>query len=246
MRYLFITLTILYSAVSFAQQNTDSISVAQAPKEVEIKMSMSDFEKLNKEKDNAIAKHRNLLDKYNELLKQDSINTKKLLKLNTDYPILEAKYKDLLSAQEKADKCLLNTASNFLYIPYEAYGVQEIAIPAFEAVSNQELKNKHEIKLYLLKSYQTDIKSLLEFIFTAEKELSNPFAKNAKDLLIRFQSAQFYVNYKKYNDWNNTYLGLKIISVEKQLKTFDGNTHKLNLEAIKNELNSCLKTIENL
>lgn len=246
MRYSFITLTILYSAVSFAQQNTDSISVAQAPKELEIKMSMSDFEKLNKERDNAIAKHRNILNKYNELLKQDSIKTEKLLKLNTDYPILEAKYKDLLSAQEKADKCLLNTASNFLYIPYEDYSVQEIAIPAFEAVSNQELKNKYEIKLYLLKSYQTDIKSLLEFISAVEKELDNPFAKNAKDLVIQLRNSQFSVTYRKYDDWSNTFLGKRIISIENQLKAYDGKTHKLNLEAIKNELNTCLKTIEDL
>ena len=245
MRHLFLTLTILYSSVSLAQENTDSISEPQTPTEVEIKMSMSDFEKLNKEKDNAIASHRSLIEKYNELLKQDSIKTVRLSKLNTDYPVLEDKYNKLLKSQEKADKCLLNTASNFLYIPYEAYSVQEIAIQAYEAVSNQKLKQQHAIRLHLLKSYQTDIKSLLNFISIIEKDLSNPFAYDAKEQLSNFQNTQFCINYKRYEDWSNTFLGQKIVIIENQLKDFHKGS-KLNFGAIKNELISCLKTVENL
>lgn len=235
----------MYSSMSLAQENADSISVPQTQSEVEIKMSMSDFEKLRKEKDNAIAMYSTLFDKYNELAKQDSIKTVRLLKLNTDYPVLDEKYKKLLAAQEKADKCLINTASNFLYIPYEAYSIQEIAIPAYNAVSNQELKTQHAIKLQLLKSYQTDIKSFLEFIVTIEKELSNPFATDANEQLTKLRNTPICVNYKKYDDWSNTFLGQKIISIENQLKNFHKGS-KLNLKAIKKELNSCLKTIENL
>ena len=236
-----------------AQNSTDYIPDPHTPKEIEIKIKMSDFEKLNKEKDNAIAKHDSLLGKYNELLyrynevsKDDSIKTVNLSKLNKDYPVLKDKYNKLVKLQEKADKCLLNMAFNFLYIPYEDYSIQEIAIPAFEAVSNQELKNQHKIKFDLLKSYKTDIESLLEFIETTEKELRNPFAKDAKEQFVKFQNTQLSVNYRKYNDWSNTYIGKIIITIEGQLKAFDGKTCKLNLEEIKKELNSCKKSIGSL
>lgn len=253
MRHLFVTFTLFYSSVILAQENTVSVSVPHTSKEIEIKIKLSDFEKLNKEKDNAIAirdsllgEYNELLGKYNKLSKDYSIKTVNLSKLNKDYPVLKDKYNKLVKSQEKADKCLLNMAFNFLYIPYEDYSIQEIAIPAFEAVSNQELKNQHKIKYDLLKSYKTDIESLLEFIETTEKELRIPFTKDAKEQFAKFQNIQLSVNYRKYNDWSNTYIGKIIITIEGQLKAFDGKTRKMNLESIKNELILCLKTIESL
>lgn len=41
-------------------------------------------------------------------------------------------------------------------------------------------------------------------------------------------------------------LGGKISLIEKQLKEFDGNQHKVDFATLKDELNKCLKTIEAL
>ena len=51
MRYLFIILAILYYSASMAQNSTDYIPDPHTPKEIEIKIKMSDFEKLNKEEE---------------------------------------------------------------------------------------------------------------------------------------------------------------------------------------------------
>lgn len=234
------------SLVANAQENTDSISQDTSESKIEIKLSMPDFEKLKKERDDAISKYTILIEKYNNLIREDSVKTSKLKRLNTDYPKLQQKYDTLLRTQEKADKSLINTASNFLFIPYEAFSIQKVALPAFEAVYNQEMREKHIMTHHLLKSYRADIEDLLSFIIECENELSKPFTKNANEMLTRLRTMPFYERYIKYENWSTTFLGKKITILEKQLSMFDGKNHKFTPKALIAELEKCLKTDEEL
>ena len=83
----------------------------------------------------------------------------------------------------KADTCLINVASNFIYIPYEAYSVKEIAIPAFQMVSDEGLKVKYKSRYELLLKYKEHIVEFISCLTEMKKVLSNPFAKDANDAI---------------------------------------------------------------
>ena len=74
--------------------------------------------------------------------------------------------------------CLVNIISNFLYIPYEAYSIEKIAIPASNNIFDERLKHKQKIKFDLLKSYQNDIRSLMQFLKETQEDLKKPFMKH--------------------------------------------------------------------
>ena len=154
---------------------------------------------------------------------------------------------ELRNLLDKADKCLISVAANALYVPYEAYSVKEIAIRSFETVHNVELKNKHEIQYHLLKSYSDDIKSFLSFITKTKNEIEkNRFAHDANDAFQSLQMESFYNSYHRYDDWKSTFLGKMIDDVEKQLKLFDRKTHLINFDMMIKELQSCIKTENDL
>ena len=152
----------------------------------------------------------------------------------------------MAKSQELANKKLVNIASNFLYIPYEAYSIQEIAIPAFKAVTDKQLLQKHQIKLVLLENYQQDIRDLLEFIsHDVKKELDNRFARDLNTLEKQFLEKGFYLRYSQYEDWKNTYLGKIIYDVDEKMKSYNGFP-KPDFTSITKELNQCLETIKDL
>ena len=105
----------------------------------------------------------------------------------------------------KADTCLINVASNFIYIPYEAYSVKEM-----------------------------------------KKVLSNPFAKDANDAIKVLKTKRFYAAYRAFEGWESTFLGSRIIAIEKQLNEYRGQTSKVDFDKVANELQECLKTENNL
>jgi hypothetical protein len=114
-------------------------------------------------------------------------------------------------------------ASNFLYIPYEAYSIDEIAIPAFKATNGSKAYSKYQNRLPLLINYKTDVQSLIEYLAKAEKDLSIGLTKLRNDKAVEhlniLEALPLYTRYSTYNDWKNTYLGTQIIEIQKQLKT---------------------------
>lgn len=254
MKYLSSIIAIMCSLVATAQENTDSIAQAQGEPEIEaeVRLSISGYNRLLEEKDKAIEEkdkaienYNNLLRDYNALVKKDSIQSSELKELNSKYPRLKDEYDALLKTQENADKRLYNTASNSLYLPYEAFSVEKIAIPAFEAIYSPDLKAQYNNKYLLLKSYQTDIREIVNFLSECEKELNEPFVKNANQQLAKFKTYSFYDNYINKNE-GNTYLYPKIKLIEDHLKKYNGSTNKFDLGDLKSELNACLKTIDDL
>lgn len=146
----------------------------------------------------------------------------------------------------KADTCLINVASNFIYIPYEAYSVKEIAIPAFQMVSDEGLKVKYKSRYELLLKYKEHIVEFISCLTEMKKVLSNPFAKDANDAIKVLRTKHFYAAYRAFEGWESTFLGSRIIAIEKQLKDYKGPTSKVEFDKFANELQECLKTENNL
>lgn len=216
LKHIMLLLALAAAAPALAQNKADS--TAHADNEVEIKIGMRDLEKLKSERDSAMANYKALLSQCGELQQ----------------------------AQRKANVCLFNIASNFLYIPYEAYSVEKLAIPAFEAVTDKDIITQHSVNYKLLKSYQADIKQLLDFITSTEKKLDNPFAKNADEQLRKLHNLPAYINYKQYSDWKGTWLGKRLCEVEAALRNFKGDRSQLKFGTIKKELQDCLDTTNDL
>lgn len=247
MRKIFIIL-LMVPLTLFAQSNEVEDVLEDTIQNAEVKISISkltnlenaklDFEKRLKEANKRILE-------LELKIRNDSTSLKKaatyISKLRADSLASYNEKKNLKEQLLKSDKCLISVASNFLYIPYEAYSIDSIAIRSYETVSDKELKQKYYIRYSLLKSYRDDISNLVKFLTKQQNELNNnPFNKDAKEAINALHGQSFYVTYLRYDDWASTFLGSKIVDVEKQLKSFNGKT-KIDFSEIINRLQSCLK-----
>jgi hypothetical protein len=142
----------------------------------------------------------------------------------------------------KSEKALINMASNFIYIPYEAYSIDSVAIRSYESVTDKSLREEYLIRYTLLKNYKHDIIAFVAFLKEQQLELGrNPFRNDANDVVSLLHQQPFYISYQRYEDWSSTFLGGKIQFVENQLKSFKKST-KLNFGDIIDILEKCLKT----
>ena len=144
-------LALAATAPALAQNKADSTAHA----DMEIKIDMRDFERLKSERDSAMTAYKALLPKYNKIVKNDSALAAQLQTARTECATFKLKCDELQQAQRKANVCLFNIASNFLYIPYEAYSVEKLAIPAFEAVTDKDLTTQHSVNYVLLANCTT-------------------------------------------------------------------------------------------
>ncbi len=146
---------------------------------------------------------------------------------------------------------LVAMASNFIYIPYERYSVEKIAIPAFEFVRGSELYRKNRIFLDLLENYSSDIRMLIVFLGdTTDQVWEIPYnsiiKERARDALSQFRSLPLYHRYTAYDDWRNTYLGKCIVRIEQKLESpgtasTELTASKDELMAIRNELGALIR-----
>lgn len=245
MKIIFCILCVTLSLVAQAQEKVDSLSKNKNKTEMNVSISVDNLSRLENEKRQAVQNNKDLQQAYDQLQKLDSAKTCELNKIRTEYNILKSNYDAVVKSQEISNKKLVNIASNFLYIPYEAYSIEKIAIPAFKAVTDEQLLHTHRIKLALLENYQQDIRDLLTFISDIEKELGNRFAKDLKDLEQRYIKTDYYLRYNQYDDWKNTYLGKKINYIDAKMKSYNGS-NKPDFTSTKKELNQCIETINNL
>jgi len=220
---------------------------------VEVKISMSQLSEIENAK--KLAEER-LVSANKIVLEQDlklRDNSVKIRKLEAHISNLRA---DSLSNHNtvnrlkkqllKADTCLINIASNFIYIPYEAYSVKEIAIPALQMVSDKSLRAKYKSRFELILEYKDHIVEFISCLTEMKKVLSNPFAKNANDAINILHTKQFYIAYHAFEGWESTFLGNRIITIEKQLNDYKGSTSIVDFDKVANELEECLKTENNL
>lgn len=149
----------------------------------------------------------------------------------------------LKSQNDTANKKLKNIAFNFLYIPYEAFSIKKIAIPAFNAISDPSVKEAGKVKFSLLQSYETDIKELIVCYRKIEDELDLSY--DGIEYVEKIKGTDVYNNYNKYDDWENTYLGKNILLAISRMESFT-RKNKTSLKDLIAELEKCLKTEEDL
>ncbi len=140
-----------------------------------------------------------------------------------------------------ADKSLISLASSHLYFPYTAYCVKKMAIPGFEKVYSEELKEKYSIRLLLLKNYQSHVESMVAFLNNIGTKLKNPFVKSGNEFIESLKGQTFYMDYMGLEDYEETYLGSKIKLVIQRLEQH-GYSYKASFDDIIEELENCLKT----
>ena len=252
MRKMFSLLLITPIAL-FAQNNESQSLQVDSAQDVEVMISVEKLTALENSKSDLDKRLKAANKRILELqmtIQNDSATIRKdkscISRLKADSLSIHNTVNRLNEQLLKSDKCLINMASNFLYIPYEAYSVDSIAIRSFESVSDKALKEKHKIRYTLLKNYKKYIESFTAFLIGQRDESKKPFTKNANEAIQSLRSQPFYIAYHEYDDWGSTFLGKKISNVEQQLKMFNGTSHKVNFDIIINELQDCLKTENNL
>lgn len=185
---------------------------------------------------------------YDEALTRINEDSLKILKQSKELSALQFANDSLTKQLLKDDKNFVVIASNYLYLPYEAFSIEKIAIAAFEAVRDSTVRSNNLINYRLLKNYRQDIQSLLSFMNEYQIKFNTPFGlpKEAQEAMNILQTMDAYIAYKQFEGWEQTYLGKCFQQVESQLKRFDGRINKINFQSIIHELETCLKTIESL
>ena len=257
MKKLLFGVFLFFSFLTFSQEKKDSV-VVEVPELYHVGFVDStlqiQLDSLTEEIDKLKRDNLKLTESLG-LLKQDSVKIDSLNrslehKLNSktvEMEQLDSINKKLSNYLNVSDVRLFNISTNFIYIPYEAYSIEKIAIPAYEAIYDSERKENHKIRYTLLKEYQSDIKSLVLFLDKSQEELFDYFATQdvADEWRENLKQEKFYINYSLYEDGGNTYLGAKIKKVEELLRSFSRDNKEL-FTPIINELKERLKTVEDL
>lgn len=138
---------------------------------------------------------------------------------------LKAKDEEVTQYQKK----FINVASNFLYIPYDRYSLDNLALPAFQEINGTALYKEYEQRETLLKNYEDNIKELIRFCSTCK--IDNPFdiSQEKKKAQNSFNALAVVTDYKKYSDWQNTYLGKYIAKISNAINAVNDNNYN-NLE----------------
>ena len=227
--------------------NVDSLTVSASEKaedlvvEIDSLRSNSTMIVLEKERDY-------LRKRYDEAIIRIHEDSLKMQKQSKELSVLRCENDSLTKQLLKDDKNFVAMASNYLYLPYEAFSIEKIAIAAFEAVRDSTIRSNNLINYQLLKNYRQDIQSLLRFMNECQVQFDTPFGlpKEAQEAMNVLQSMDAYHTYKQFKGWEQTYLGKRFLQVESQLEKFDGRANKIDFQAIIQELETCLKTVNDL
>ena len=246
MKQVMCIIAIAFVSISLnAQEKTDSIAKKS---EEQVTLSLKNLVKLTTERDQTVAFSDSLKLLYAKLNLSNKKTEEELNNRNDKILEYESNIKNLKNHINETDSCLVNIISNFLYIPYEAYSIEKIAIPASNNIFDERLKQKQKIKFDLLKSYQNDIKSLIQFLEETQDYFKNPFTKHvvAVQKEREFKDKDFYIRYANYSDCNETFLGKIFNDVKRRLNKFDGQANKVDFGDILTKLNDCLNTVKDL
>ena len=175
-------------------------------------------------------------------LKEEKDNEIKSLKEEISNLENESKSKDARISE--LEEAMLFIASNFLYIPYEDYNINNIAIPASKYVKDPTLNSKYRDRIDLLKDYAKHVTDLRVFLESLNKEMEKmPIPrKNTDVILSELPNLSVYKDYtNKYKEyWQETYLGKILFKVENKIKEFN---HK---DGQKDVFTSYIKELKNL
>ena len=153
--------------------------------------------------------------------------------------------KRLKASNDTLQRRLISMASNFLYIPYDEYSIEEIAIPAFLSTKDTPAYTRFQNRLPLLQNYKSDVISLVNSLSQMEKDLEIGLTamrnQKANEHLNNLRVSSTYLRYTSYDDWENTYLGEQLQSILGLLKSPTEQTSS-KLKTIRINLEELLKT----
>ena len=193
-------------------------------------------------------KYLNLENVHNKLKWKHQSIEDSLRRYKDQYIDVQRQNKSLKEKTIKSDKALISMASNFIYIPYEAYSVDSIAIPAYEAAQDSALKRQYDIRYQLLKKYKVNVSETVELLNDIYHECNAPFASSGQsnELINKITQNRVYSQYIRYEDWRNTYLGYMLTEVIGYLKDFNKEITPQEINAKIEELKRCIETEESL
>lgn len=200
-----------------------TIRVADLTKmESEIKSLRQQLKGVKSDRDSLKSKYDKTLAKSHELSEKHAQTEQELTKLRG------------IVLQD--DKERVNIASNFLYIPYESYSVDSIAITTYEGIHDAALKEKYNIRYTLLKNYKNHIVEFVNFLTKTQKDF-NPFADEnfAGQKVQQLKSLRCYKAYLAYSDGNYTFLGSRMKKTLTMLQSFK-HGQKLDFNSMIQEL----------
>lgn len=245
-------LSLVFTLHLSAQEPAGNPELDQLKKQVEGQLKMYEKE---------MERQMKVKDELNNVKSQIESADSKIIELTNS--IANSAGSDPAALKMKAEQQLADTAlfyqkkfstmaSNFLYLPYNKYSIEQIAIPAYEAIKGTDLYNQRAIRLQLLQSYRTDIESLIAYISDIEPKLgklqemfkmATDRIKNDKwsELKNSLNSLSFVKEYQKYNDWKETYLGKQYLAIAGLLGGNNPASSKASITKIKENLQSLLQ-----
>lgn len=166
-----------------------------------------------------------------ESQKETELKESDILKLKKELEgIQNGTVKRLEASNDSLRRKLISMASNFLYIPYDQYSIEEIAIPAFKASAGSSVYVQYQNRLPLFENYNSYILSLIEFLAKAENDTSSSFKltsmrkNNANEALTVLSTLPVFNDYMRYEDWKNTFLGKQIVAIQRILNSPNDST----------------------
>lgn len=217
-----IILTILvFTQKVYSQENADTIISTRTP-EVNLLDSIVRAENAV-QIDSLIGANSALKELLRESQKEIETKNREVTDLKRKIEDLQSiTIKRLESSNDTLQRRLISMASNFLYIPYEEYSIEEIAIPAFLSTKGTPAYTRYQNRLPLLQNYKSDIESLINSLSQMEKDLAIGLTamrnQKANEHLNNLQVSSIYQRYTSYDDWENTYLGGQIQKICELLK----------------------------
>lgn len=140
----------------------------------------------------------------------------------------ETRVKELESKNDSLLRVMISMASNFIYIPYEQYSIEQIAIPAFQSTQNSALYDEYRIRLEMLQSYRADVEFLVGYLTPAIEELSIGLTalreQKAQEYASKLTLSATYLRYTRYDDWKATFLGRVMSEILADLKSPSAET----------------------
>lgn len=259
---IFLLFTLLIPVSLMLAQDIEEVRDSSLPKDTvphvvsvttdeDVTIRESHYQELMADRDSfRVLKNRYLkLERSHDKLKRQHQSIEDSLRRYKElYDDAQRQIKCLMNRTIKGDKALISMASNFIYIPYEAYSVDSIAIPAYESAQDSKLKQQYEIRYQLLKNYKENVSETVELLSDICQEIQVPFASSGQsnDLISKITQSCVYAQYKKYDDWRNTYLGYMLTEVIGYLGNFEKQVTAQKMEAKIAELNRCIKTEDSL
>lgn len=154
-----------------------------------------------------------------------------LLKIRSDsVEILAGKIKN-------QDEGLLTIATNSLFLPYNPVLINQIAIPAFDAVTTSGAKEKFAVRRNILANQVKYVNELHAFLELQNKTLSKiptPLGwPSPSEILKKFHNLRIYKDYIQVPNWETTYLGKFLVRVEKEIPRINSDRYNVFPDLIK-------------